>query len=62
MLNLYFIFQVNFLWNLTIAQLCVLFTAIGGVYYDIRALSRIFAGGVGKNKSSVSVSVILCSI
>lgn len=52
-------YEVNFLWNLTIAQLCVLFTAIGGVYYDIRALSRIFAGGVGKNKSSVSGTSVL---
>ena len=45
------VFGVNF----TVAQLCVLFAAVNSFYYTMKAFSKIFAGGVGKNKSSVSV-------
>ena len=42
--------------QLSIAQMAVLFTAFNSAWYMAKAFSTILAGGVGKNKSSVSVS------
>lgn len=48
--------------NLSLAQLSVLFTGVNSAYYALKSFSKIFAGGVGKNKSSVSVSWSSCVI
>jgi len=48
--------------NLTVAQLCVLFAAVNSFYYTMKAFSKIFAGGVGKNKSSVSDTSVLSPV
>lgn len=42
--------------SLTLAQIAVLFAAVNSSYYMVKTFAKILAGGVGKNKSSVSVS------
>eukprot|EP00112_Aurelia_sp_Birch-Aquarium-sp1_P001670 Seg1181.1 transcript_id=Seg1181.1/GoldUCD/mRNA.D3Y31 product="Cholinephosphotransferase 1" protein_id=Seg1181.1/GoldUCD/D3Y31 len=45
--------------QLSIAQMAVLFTAFNSAWYMAKAFSTILAGGVGKNKSSVSDTSVL---
>eukprot|EP00795_Rhopilema_esculentum_P008613 gene8613-14625_t len=45
--------------NLSLAQLAVIFAALNSFYYMLNSFSKILAGGVGKNKSTVSDTSVL---